>query len=67
MICAHCGDLLVEDWTGRECCLKCGQIEESAKVQTLAAGNQCDRWDDEIYLSPESFIRCDAMHFVHRG
>ena len=69
MICARCGELLVEDrfmdWAARWRCMKCGEVYDSKNVQNHIE-NECNRlftkssepeyFDDEVYLRLESCI-----------
>ena len=66
MICSRCGELLVEDrfmdWAARWRCMKCGEVDDSQKVQSQIVNThtrlctQPEYCDDEVYLGVESFI-----------
>ena len=69
MICARCGELLLEDrfmnWEARWRCMKCGQVHDTKNVQSHMVNEQNRLWgrssepnysDEEVHLGSESFI-----------
>ena len=73
MICARCGNLLVEDrfmeWTARWRCLKCGHVHDSLSVQRFLEhqeraffvnSTEPDYFDEEVHLGSESFVGPDV-------